>query len=104
MCVVSQKKGWTALGRDIREVLASYEIPLLQTDIPNRIAYGEAITNGKTIIENQPKDREPKISEALLAEIKSLSHEKITVRQPDEGRTHVVDEWVSGAVTDGKMG
>ena len=72
VCVVSRKKGQTALGRDIREALASYEISLLQTDIPDRIAYAEAITNGKTIIENPPKGPGAQDFRALLAEIKEL--------------------------------
>jgi chromosome partitioning protein len=70
--VVSRKKGQTALGRDIREALASFEIPLLKTDIPDRIAYAEAITNGKTIIESQPKGPGAKDFRALLDEIREL--------------------------------
>lgn len=70
--VVSRKKGQTALGRDIREALASFELPLLRADIPDRIAYAEAITNGKTIIESQPKGPGATDFRELLAEIKEL--------------------------------
>jgi chromosome partitioning protein len=70
--VVSRRKGQTALGRDIREALATFEIPLLRVDIPDRIAYAEAITNGKTIIESQPKGPGAKDFRALLEEIQEL--------------------------------
>ena len=70
--MVSRKKGQTALGRDIREALASFELPLLRADIPDRIAYAEAITNGKTIIESHPKGPGATDFRELLAEIKEL--------------------------------
>jgi chromosome partitioning protein len=71
--LVTRKKAQTALGRDIREALATFEIPLLAADIPDRIAYGEAITNGKTIIESQPKGPGASDFRALLAELKELA-------------------------------
>lgn len=71
--VVTRKKAQTALGRDIREALATFEIPLLTADIPDRIAYGEAITNGKTIIESQPKGPGAADFRALAAELKELA-------------------------------
>jgi chromosome partitioning protein len=70
--VVSRKKGKTALGRDIREALATFEIPLFRADIPDRIAYAEAITNGKTILESQPGGPGAADFRALLAEIREL--------------------------------
>jgi chromosome partitioning protein len=70
--VVTRKKGQTALGRDIREALMTFDLPLLRTDIPDRIAYAEAITNGKTIIESQPRGPGAKDFRALLAEILEL--------------------------------
>ena len=71
--VVSRRKGQTALGRDIREALATFELPLLRADIPDRIAYAEAITNGLTIIESQPKGPGAEDFRALLAEIQELA-------------------------------
>jgi chromosome partitioning protein len=71
--VVTRKKGQTALGRDIREALTTFDLPLLRTDIPDRIAYAEAITNGKTIIESQPRGPGAKDFRALLAEIQELA-------------------------------
>jgi chromosome partitioning protein len=73
--LVSRKKGQTALGRDIREALATFGIPLLRTDIPDRIAYAEAITNGRTIIENQPNGPGAGDFRALLTEIREFIHD-----------------------------
>jgi chromosome partitioning protein len=70
--LVSRRKGQTALGRDIREALAQFELPLLRADIPDRIAYAEAITNGKTIIESQRNGLGAKDFRVLLAEIKEV--------------------------------
>ena len=41
-------------------------------EIPDRIAYAEAITKGTTIFEEQPKGPGPDDFRALLAEIKEL--------------------------------
>jgi chromosome partitioning protein len=70
--MVSRRKGQTALGRDIREALASFEIPILQADVPDRIAYAEVMTAGTTMIESQPKGPGAQDFRALLAEIQGL--------------------------------
>jgi chromosome partitioning protein len=70
--LVSRRKGQTALGRDIREALASFELPLLRTDVPDRVAYAEVMTAGTTMIESQPKGPGANDIRALLAEIQEL--------------------------------
>jgi chromosome partitioning protein len=70
--MVSRRKGQTALGRDIREALASFEIPILQADVPDRVAYAEVMTAGTTMIESQPKGPGAQDFRALLAEIQGL--------------------------------
>lgn len=70
--LVSRRKSQTALGRDIREALASFELPLLQTDVPDRIAYAEVMTAGTTMIESQPKGPGANDIRTLLAEIQEL--------------------------------
>lgn len=72
MLVVSRRKGQTALGRDIREALVSFDLPLLQADVPDRIAYAEVMTAGTTMIESQPKGPGANDFRALLAEIHGL--------------------------------
>lgn len=70
--IVSRRKGKTALGRDIREALSGFNLPLLQTDVPDRVAYAEAITAGTTVIESQPKGSAARDFRALLAELREL--------------------------------
>jgi chromosome partitioning protein len=70
--LVSRRKGQTALGRDIREALASFELPLLRTDVPDRVAYAEVMTAGTTMIESQPKGPGANDIRALLDEIQEL--------------------------------
>jgi chromosome partitioning protein len=72
--LVSRKKTGTAIGAGIREILrADYpSIPQLRTEIPDRVAYAEALTKGTTIFEEQPRGPGPKDFRALLAEIEEL--------------------------------
>jgi chromosome partitioning protein len=49
--VVSRRIGGTVLGRDARKMAADGGIPMLDTEIEQRIAYAEALTMGKTIFE-----------------------------------------------------
>ena len=49
--VVSRRIGGTVLGRDARNMAADAGIPMLDTEIEQRIAYAEALTMGKTIFE-----------------------------------------------------
>ena len=70
--LVSRRKAQTALGRDIREALATFDLPLLETDVPDRIVYAEAITKGTTIFEEQPRGPGPEDFQILLAEIERL--------------------------------
>ena len=49
-------------------------IPLLRADIPDRIAYAEAITNGKTIIENPAAGPGANNFRVLLTEIREFRY------------------------------
>jgi len=70
--LVSRRKGQTALGRDIREALAGFNLPLLRADVPDRVAYAEVMTAGTTMIESQPKGPGAGDFRALLAELQEL--------------------------------
>ena len=66
--VVSRKLGNTVIGRDIRNMTADLDIPILNTDIESRVAYAESLTMGKTIFEWSPNS-------AASNEIKTLTNE-----------------------------
>jgi chromosome partitioning protein len=71
--LVSRRKTGTAIGAGIREILRDYpSVPQLQTEIPDRTAYAEALTLGTTIFEHTPRGPGPEDFRALLAEIKEL--------------------------------
>jgi chromosome partitioning protein len=72
--VVTRRKAGTAIGGSIRKALRDdYKaVPQLRAEIPDRVAYAEAITKGTTIFEEQPRGPGAKDFRALLAEIKEL--------------------------------
>ena len=52
--VVSRKIGNTVIGREIRAMAADQDIPILKSEIEQRVAYAESLTMGKTIFEWAP--------------------------------------------------
>jgi chromosome partitioning protein len=49
--VVSRKIGKTVIGRDIRNMAANTGIPILESEIEQRVAFAESLTMGQTIFE-----------------------------------------------------
>jgi chromosome partitioning protein len=66
--VVSRKIGGTVLGRDTRAMAADAGISTFETEVEQRVAYGEALTMGKTIFEWAGNS-------AAIREIQTLTHE-----------------------------
>lgn len=66
--VVSRKIGNTIIGRDIRIMAAEAGIPILATEIEQRVAFAESMTLGKTIFEWNPGG-------PATREIERLTHE-----------------------------
>lgn len=52
--VVSRKIHATVIGRDIRAMAADKGIPILRSEIEQRVGYAEAMTMGKTVFEWLP--------------------------------------------------
>jgi chromosome partitioning protein len=59
----------TAIGRDITEALARYEIPILKSTICQRVAFAETANSGLTVLETEPKGKAAKEIIALATEI-----------------------------------
>lgn len=57
--VVNRRIANTAIGRDVREAVAELDVPVLECDIGQRVAFAECIASGKTVLD-QP------ISQAAL--------------------------------------
>ena len=41
----------TAIGRDVREALASLEVPILDSDVSQRVGFAEAVASGQTVLD-----------------------------------------------------
>jgi chromosome partitioning protein len=68
--VVSRKIGKTVIGRDIRAMAAESDIPILNAEIEQRVAFAESMTMGKTIFEWSPGSPATQEIERLTEEIK----------------------------------
>jgi chromosome partitioning protein len=78
--VVSRKIGATVLGRDTRVMAADAGIPTFETEIEQRVAYGEAMTMGKSIFEWSGRG-------PAVVEIQTLTHELLDVLNEQDIRT-----------------
>jgi chromosome partitioning protein len=74
--VISRKIVNTAIGRDVRDALANYTLPVLDTAIGQRVAFAESAAQGLTVLETDPKEAGAQEIYALIAEIRTLSHEQ----------------------------
>jgi len=52
--VINRKIVNTAIGRDVAEALAGYDIPVLMTHIGQRVAFAESAGSGSTVLEEDP--------------------------------------------------
>lgn len=75
--VVSRKIGKTVIGRDIREMAAEAQIPVLTTEIEQRVAFAESMTMGQTIFEWAPTGPAAREIEKLTKEIERYVEENI---------------------------
>lgn len=75
--VVSRKIGKTVIGRDIRAMAGEAGIPILKTDIEQRVPFAESMTMGQTIFEWAPGS--PAVSEInrLTLEIMRYGNEDV---------------------------
>jgi chromosome partitioning protein len=68
--VVSRKVVKTAIGRDVKEALAGYPIPVLETAICQRIAFAESAAQGLTVLETEPNGAGAREIRALVREVR----------------------------------
>ena len=83
--VVSRKIGNTVIGRDIRAMAAQAGIPILATEIEQRVAFAESMTLGKTIFEWNPGGPAGREIERLTLEL--LSHVQEDLRSSTQAET-----------------
>ena len=70
--VVSRKISRSALGRDIGDALAEFDMFILRAGTSQRVAYADTLTEGSTVIESQPRGAAAEEIRALLVEIQGM--------------------------------
>ena len=69
LLLVSQKAPGTRIGREARESLEGHGLDVCVTEIHNRIAYAEAMINGKPVMEYDTRSEAAREIDSLTAEV-----------------------------------
>ena len=77
--VISRKIANTIIGREIRTMAAGLSIPILTSEISQRVAYAESLTMGQTLFEWAPESPAAEEITNLTQEI--LNHEQEIVSE-----------------------
>ncbi|WP_311319117.1 ParA family partition ATPase [Paracoccus maritimus] len=75
--VVSRKIGKTVIGRDIRNMAAEAGLPILESEIEQRVAFAEGMTMGQTIFEWAGDSNAAREIERLTKEIEQYVKEDV---------------------------
>lgn len=67
--VINRKIVNTAIGRDVNSALAEYKIPVLNSQICQRVSFAECAATGQTVLETEPDSLASKEIKALVKEI-----------------------------------
>jgi chromosome partitioning protein len=70
--VINRKIVNTAIGRDVSEALAGYQIPVLKAAICQRVAFAESAAQGRTVLEVDPNGIASQEINNLLDELLSF--------------------------------
>ena len=67
--VINRKIVNTAIGRDVVEALSEYDVPVLKSQICQRVGFAESAGAGQTVLETEPESTASKEIEKLVKEI-----------------------------------
>jgi chromosome partitioning protein len=70
---INRKIANTAIGRDVSEALASYEVPVLKNALSQRVGFAESAGKGLTVLETDPKGLAAKEVAAMVEEILEMA-------------------------------
>ena len=70
---INRKIANTAIGRDVAEALASYEVPVLRNALSQRVGFAESAGKGLTVLETDPKGLAAKEVAAMVDEILEMA-------------------------------
>ena len=71
--VVNRRIANTAIGRDVREALAAYQLTVLNSSLTQRVIYAEAAAQGKAVHEIDPQGPASAEIETLTTELKEFA-------------------------------
>lgn len=75
--VISRKIGKTVIGREIRRMAAQVGMPILNSEIEQRVAFAESLTMGQTIFEWAPESAAAQEIQNLITEIMNHAEEDV---------------------------
>ncbi|MEZ6061105.1 MAG: ParA family partition ATPase [Planctomycetaceae bacterium] len=61
----------TAIGRDVRKALAELNVPVLKTDVAQRVAFAETMATGSTVLDGR-RSKASKEIQKLVSELRRL--------------------------------
>jgi chromosome partitioning protein len=70
--VINRKIVNTAIGRDVGDALAQYELPVFAATVSQRVLFAEAASQGKAVFELEPSSSAAREIEAVVAELKEI--------------------------------
>ena len=70
--VINRKIVNTAIGRDVTEALSEYELPVLKSQVCQRVGFAESAGQGRTVLETEPGSLASQEIEALTTEVMEL--------------------------------
>ncbi len=71
--VINRKIANTAIGRDVQEALAGFELPVLKATLSQRVIFAESASQGLTVLEAAPDSAAAQEVRELFAEIRGLA-------------------------------
>lgn len=70
--VINRKIVNTAIGRDVTEALSEYELPVLKSQVCQRVGFAESAGQGRTVLETEPGSLASQEIEAVTTEVMEL--------------------------------
>ena len=70
--VINRKIVNTAIGRDVQDALAEYDVPVLRSQISQRVSFAECAATGQTVLETEPQGLASKEIKLLIREITEM--------------------------------
>ena len=83
--LINRKIANTAIGRDVKDALEQYDMPVLNTTIGQRVIYAESASQGKSVFEVDPEGQASKEITKLTIEIERFLNDS---EKRQEGRIH----------------